>query len=238
MSFHDFPVDTEIRDRWVRAIRRDEGPSFKILRGTTYVCSQHFAPEDLNTSASGRIRIRQGAVPSRFHWNDWGRGSQARESVYMRARKHLGAAGLDDSQEMPDLGDCTQEALPAGAVPKEHDYVCHPSPGKLEIQQLTVKKQQPLIFKFCITDEDSATTQNSAQRRSSLCFGSQFTLLHQGLCTGPRHSEQQKKHLVLSENFHSLMNYLCFSVALQLDLRRKSRHPSLRSVCPQLVTSS
>uniref|UniRef100_A0A3Q0RFP1 THAP domain-containing protein 1 n=1 Tax=Amphilophus citrinellus TaxID=61819 RepID=A0A3Q0RFP1_AMPCI len=62
LSFHDFPADAEIRARWVRAIRRKGGPSFKILRGSTHVCSQHFPPEDLNTSASGRIRIRQGAV--------------------------------------------------------------------------------------------------------------------------------------------------------------------------------
>uniref|UniRef100_A0AAQ4S430 THAP domain-containing protein 1 n=1 Tax=Gasterosteus aculeatus aculeatus TaxID=481459 RepID=A0AAQ4S430_GASAC len=75
LSFHDFPVDAEIRACWVRAIKRDEGPSFKILRGSTYVCSQHFAPEDLCTSASGRTRIKKGATPSRFPWNDWGKVS-------------------------------------------------------------------------------------------------------------------------------------------------------------------
>ncbi|XP_051984231.1 uncharacterized protein LOC127644863 [Xyrauchen texanus] len=74
---------------------------------------------------------------------------------------------------MPVPGDITEEALPAGGVAKDHDYAYHPSPGKLdaaawriqelefqvvslelEIQQLTVKQQQPLIFKFCVTDED------------------------------------------------------------------------------------
>uniref|UniRef100_A0A8C1KMD5 THAP domain-containing protein 1 n=1 Tax=Cyprinus carpio TaxID=7962 RepID=A0A8C1KMD5_CYPCA len=74
LSFHDFPVDAEIRARWVRAIKRDEGPSFKILHGSTYVCSQHFTPEDISTSASGRTRIKKGATPSRFPWNDWGKG--------------------------------------------------------------------------------------------------------------------------------------------------------------------
>lgn len=73
-SFHNFPVDAEIRARWVRAIRRNEGPSFKILCGSTYVCSQHLAPEDTYKSASGRTRIKKGAVPSRFPWNEWGKG--------------------------------------------------------------------------------------------------------------------------------------------------------------------
>ncbi|XP_065096727.1 uncharacterized protein [Paramisgurnus dabryanus] len=176
LSFHDFPVDEEICSRWVRAIRRDEGLGFKILRGSTYVCSQHFAPEDTYTTpSSGRTRIKKGAVPSRFPWNDWGKGkgSQARQSVYQRARKRLRPAVLDESQEMLVPGDITEEALPVGGVTKDHDYAYHPSPGKLdgaaqriqelelqvlslelEIQQLTVKKQQPLIFKFCVTDED------------------------------------------------------------------------------------
>ncbi|KAI2650564.1 DNA transposase THAP9 [Labeo rohita] len=174
LSFHDFPVDAEIRACWVRAIKRDEGPSFKILCGSTYVWSQHFTPEDISTSASGRTRIKKGATPSRFPWNDWGKGraSQARQPVYQRARKHFRAAVLDESQEMP-VGDFTEEALPVGGVAKDHDYAYHPSPGKLdaatrriqelelqvlslerEIQQLTVKQQQPLIFKFCVTDED------------------------------------------------------------------------------------
>ncbi|KAK6293463.1 hypothetical protein J4Q44_G00357890 [Coregonus suidteri] len=169
MGYKTIAKQLEIRARWVRVIRRDEGPSFKILRGSTFVCSQHFPPEDRYTSASGRIRIKQGSVPSRFHWNDWGGGSQARESVYQRARKRLGVAVLDDSDhEMPDS---TEGALPA--VTNDHDYACRPSPGKLdsatqrirelelqvlsleiEIQHLTVKKQHPLLFNFCVTDED------------------------------------------------------------------------------------
>ncbi|KAL0984350.1 hypothetical protein UPYG_G00140330 [Umbra pygmaea] len=128
LSFHNFPVDGEIRACWVRAIRRDEGPRFRILRGSTFVCSQHFPPGDLYTSASGRIRIKQGSVPSRFHWNDWGGGSKARESVYQRARKRLGVAVLDDyDHKMPDS---SEGALPA--VANDHDYACHPSPGKMD----------------------------------------------------------------------------------------------------------
>lgn len=164
LSFHDFPVDADQRARWVKAIKRIEGPCFKIRRGSTYVCCQHFAPEDKYTSFIGQTRIKKGAVPSRFFWNDWGKGtdSEIPLSVNPRAKKFISAAVLDQSQE-------TQPAN--GAV--DHDYAYLPSPGKLdaaaerikelelqvssleeEIKQLTVKQQQPLIYKFCVTDED------------------------------------------------------------------------------------
>ncbi|KAF4115422.1 hypothetical protein G5714_002911 [Onychostoma macrolepis] len=152
---------------------RLEDQHMEDIYGVTGI-QQHFAPEDTCTSASGRTRIKKGAVPSRFSWNDWGkgRGSHARQSVYQRSRKHFRAAVLDESQEMPVPGDITEEALSAGGVAKDHDYAYHPSPGnwivlrriqelelqvlslELEIQQLTVKQLKPLIFKFCVTDED------------------------------------------------------------------------------------
>ncbi|KAL0994613.1 hypothetical protein UPYG_G00124870 [Umbra pygmaea] len=198
LSFHDFPVDGETRACWVRAIRRDEGPRFRILRGSTFVCSQHFPPGDIYTLASGRIHIKHGSVPSRFHWNDWGGSSQARQSVYQRARKCLGVGALDDSDhKMPDS---KESALPA--VANNHDYACHPSPGKLdsatqrirelelqvlsleiEIRHLTVKKQHPVLFKFCVTDEDYRYYTRFAQRRSSLCFGSLSGLQEKTLST-------------------------------------------------------
>lgn len=53
--------------------------------------------------------------------------------------------------------------------------------------------------------------------------------------SGPRHSEQQKRHLALSENFHSLTNYSCFSIVLLLGFKRKPYCPSFRSAYPQLV---
>ena len=63
---------------------------------------------------------------------------------------------------------------------------------EIEAQQLTVKKQQPLIFKFCTTDDDFVTFQDSAQRRSSVCFRSQFTPLCQSLYIGSRRSKQRE----------------------------------------------
>lgn len=55
LSFHDFPTDDGLRARWVIAIRRDKGATFKILHGSTYFCSPHFRgylfnPERLKTT--------------------------------------------------------------------------------------------------------------------------------------------------------------------------------------------
>ncbi|XP_074548005.1 uncharacterized protein LOC141806397 isoform X2 [Halichoeres trimaculatus] len=196
LSFHDFPVDESVRANWVKAIRRDEGPSFAISRGSTYVCSEHFNPEELlkSTQTNGRTRIKHGAVPSRFYWNDW--GSQVRVPVSQRARKYLCASGLDDGAEMSDPGDSTENEGQLGtaksmgdssedrvqqtiqtwqwtAVALDHDYVCHPSPGILdraskrirelelnvifletELEQMKVDVQQPLVYQYCVTDDD------------------------------------------------------------------------------------
>ncbi len=49
LSFHDFLANAEIRAQWVSAIKRDEGPSFKILRGS--MCAASTFPQ--------RTRIQQ-----------------------------------------------------------------------------------------------------------------------------------------------------------------------------------
>uniref|UniRef100_A0A3B4XAE7 THAP domain-containing protein 1 n=1 Tax=Seriola lalandi dorsalis TaxID=1841481 RepID=A0A3B4XAE7_SERLL len=70
LSFHDFPSDDQLRASWVTAIRREEGATFKILRGSTYVCSLHFNNDDIYCTPKGFRRIKRGAVPSKFAWND------------------------------------------------------------------------------------------------------------------------------------------------------------------------
>ncbi len=128
LSFHAFPSFEYDTNKWVHAIRRDQSPSFMILRGSTFVCSRHFTDADY-TSATGRKRLRKGAVPSRFLWNNWGETS--RESVYerVRARHGLDACPIlssDDDQE--DDGDIVPEVT-AGAA--DHDYAVTPLPGIL-----------------------------------------------------------------------------------------------------------
>ncbi|KAI4873935.1 hypothetical protein NFI96_010853 [Prochilodus magdalenae] len=56
------------RKKMVRAIRRDEGVNFVIRRGSTFVCSRHFTAADY---IEGSSRLKPGAVPTRFHWNNF-----------------------------------------------------------------------------------------------------------------------------------------------------------------------
>ncbi len=126
LSFYAFPSFEYDTNKWVHAIRRDQSPSFMILRGSTFVCNRHFTDADY-TSATGRKRLRKGAVPSRFLWNNWGETS--RESVYerVRARHGLDACPIlssDDDQEHD--GDIIPEVT-AGAA--DHDYAVTPLPG-------------------------------------------------------------------------------------------------------------
>ncbi|CAJ1078014.1 uncharacterized protein LOC116729894 [Xyrichtys novacula] len=169
LSFHDFPVNIDVREQWIKAIRREEGLSFRVLRGSTFVCSQHFNPGDIYTSVSGRIRVKQGAVPSRFHWNDF--GSSLQESEYQHVLKRPRVANLDDPQLMV-LPVVSKIEVSLDALAKDHNYAGCPFPDILdsatqgikdlehqvltletEIQQ-TVQKPEPLIFKVCRTDGD------------------------------------------------------------------------------------
>ena len=78
-SFHEFPqkdAELERRLRWIIAIKRDEGPNFKIGE-TTVICSAHFLDEDYSglvpprtdeerESPKGvnyKYRLKQNAVP-------------------------------------------------------------------------------------------------------------------------------------------------------------------------------
>lgn len=46
LSFRSFPVNSNVRGKWIQAIWREEGPNFVIKKGSTYVCSRHFTSED------------------------------------------------------------------------------------------------------------------------------------------------------------------------------------------------
>ncbi|XP_055008740.1 uncharacterized protein LOC110154471 [Boleophthalmus pectinirostris] len=173
LSFHGFPTEPCIRKRWVTAIRRDEGPSFKIKQGSTFVCSRHFNESDYVSSscsglALGRLkRLKIGSVPSRFQWNNW--GLKRRESVYKKASARVGLdVSSDLPLEQPLLGDATEQMA---VVMTEHDYGTTPKPGALDaaaarIQQLEeemkelttelaqLKVAQVCFRKFCVSDKD------------------------------------------------------------------------------------
>ncbi|XP_053700964.1 zinc finger MYM-type protein 4-like [Synchiropus splendidus] len=69
LSFHKFPKDPELKKLWVIKTRRDTKPGTKHGR----VCSLHFPRGDVTEAQSpgGRRRLRQGAVPLLFQWNNF-----------------------------------------------------------------------------------------------------------------------------------------------------------------------
>ncbi|XP_051951555.1 uncharacterized protein LOC127621840 [Xyrauchen texanus] len=150
----------------MHAIRRVEGPMFKILRGSTFVCSRHFTDANY-TAATGRKHLRKGAVPSRFKWNNLGETS--RESVYKRIRvqtiETFPIPSSDDTQD-----DEIDSEVTAGA---DHDYAVIPLPGaqdaaaariqdleaevrklESEVMQLRMGHSLSQFQRFCASDED------------------------------------------------------------------------------------
>ncbi|XP_061568233.1 uncharacterized protein LOC133422299 [Cololabis saira] len=69
LSFHTFPRDKETRRKWLTNIRREHC----TLTNNTRVCSLHFQSCDLiqPSSPCGRRRLKNGAIPVRFHWNNF-----------------------------------------------------------------------------------------------------------------------------------------------------------------------
>ncbi|XP_078804244.1 uncharacterized protein LOC144992347 [Oryzias latipes] len=151
LSFHSFPVDPNLKTKWIQAIRRDEGHSFTVKTGSTFVCSRHFAPEDYIGGCVVR-RLKSGVVPSLFPWNNF-TAPLRRESVYDRTSKR---------QSMQLC--CADSDIEAKAVKMDHDYVSHPPAGALDealdyIHDLEAKLQNtglppPTLFsRYCASDD-------------------------------------------------------------------------------------
>jgi hypothetical protein len=57
-----------LRQKGIKAIRRDVGRHFVIDNRHTKVCSRHFKPNDFHKTLAGLRKLRPGAVPSIFRW--------------------------------------------------------------------------------------------------------------------------------------------------------------------------
>ncbi|XP_029362575.1 uncharacterized protein LOC115046387 isoform X2 [Echeneis naucrates] len=167
LSFHDFPVDAELRARWVKAIRRDEGPNFKILRGSTYVCRRHFPPEETHISASGRNTLKKGAVPSRFQWNNWGKGRASMDydspdfvpSVFTSTKPIQKKKGKGKRQHKPNV---------------KHEDVLMETESELSEETKTaptqVPKEEETWTKESETSTELSTSQTTCPSKSSVSF--------------------------------------------------------------------
>ncbi|XP_030052331.1 THAP domain-containing protein 1-like [Microcaecilia unicolor] len=62
ITFHRFPSDPVLRQRWITAIQREcfVPSKFAVL------CSKHFREEDVDRTSLSVVRLREGAVPSIF----------------------------------------------------------------------------------------------------------------------------------------------------------------------------
>ncbi len=126
LSFHGFPSDLTDRKKWIKAIRREEGRDFKILRGSTFVCSRHFKEADYSPASisGGRKRLKMGTVPCCFQWNNW--GLSQRESVNDRA---ITPSGHDVRSDLSQAKQRSQEVPPVVRAGTDHDYAISPTPG-------------------------------------------------------------------------------------------------------------
>ena len=119
LSFHSFPVDSDLRQRW---IRWEEGLNFVIKKGSTHVCSLHFTSEDYISGCSVS-RLIPGAVPSLFPWNNF-TSHPKRESVYERSNKRLSVLSVT----------CQNYDTATKVAKLDHDYATPPPPGNPQKQ--------------------------------------------------------------------------------------------------------
>ncbi|XP_052454900.1 uncharacterized protein LOC128015255 [Carassius gibelio] len=115
LSFHTFPVDEEIRRKWIHSIRRER---FNITSHTR-VCSRHFISEDLiePSTPKGRRLLRKGAVPTLFQWNGYSVAEPRRTGVWQRRE---------------DYTPVDEDPMPMDAQHLEHDYCSVPEPAAVD----------------------------------------------------------------------------------------------------------
>ncbi|KAK6309028.1 hypothetical protein J4Q44_G00204910 [Coregonus suidteri] len=113
--FFTFPKDSELHKRWVINIRR-----VNFLKTNTRVCSRHFLSEDViePPTPAGRRRLKKGAVPVLFQWNNFSVPAP-RPGVWERTERPNTETMNNPSVEL----DC----------PPDHDYCNITEPAALDM---------------------------------------------------------------------------------------------------------
>lgn len=142
ISFHTFPSDDQQRKRWIVNIRRDN----LIITPHTRVCSRHFTAQDVKepSNEGKRRRLRLGAIPVLFHWNNFSLGER-RLSVWERTAREPETVETREP-------DCVHD----------HDYCVGPDPAVVdsvleenqrlreEVAQLRQQLEQMSLSRFGI----------------------------------------------------------------------------------------
>ncbi|XP_052235874.1 uncharacterized protein LOC127847777 [Dreissena polymorpha] len=69
LSFHSFPKDESLKQKWVKNIRRDIGKNFNLNKHTR-ICSAHFEGTCYEVAVPGQVRrrLKKDALPTIFSW--------------------------------------------------------------------------------------------------------------------------------------------------------------------------
>lgn len=118
VSFHSFPVEEDLRKKWIVQIRRDD---FQVNKNTK-VCSVHFRPDDFMEGARLK-RLKKGVFPTLFEWNHY-QEQPPRLSVWERRERPL--------TPDPD-SDVDQEDMDFDVERTGHDYCSVPEAAAVDM---------------------------------------------------------------------------------------------------------
>ncbi|KAL6470562.1 hypothetical protein MHYP_G00216810 [Metynnis hypsauchen] len=116
VNFHSFPVDEEVRKKWLVNIKRD---NFQITKHTR-VCSVHFTGNEF-VEGTQRRRLKRSAVPTLFQWNQYGQ-VEPRRGVWERRER----------PEPHDM-DIDEASMEHGFEMTCHDYCSFPEAAALDL---------------------------------------------------------------------------------------------------------
>ncbi|XP_026114965.1 uncharacterized protein LOC113093359 [Carassius auratus] len=118
VSFHSFPVEEDLRKKWLVQIRRDD---FQVNKNTK-VCSVHFRSDDFMEGARLK-RLKKGVFPTLFEWNHY-QEQPPRLSVWERRERPL--------TPDPD-SDAEQEDMDFDVESTGHDYCSVPEAAAVDM---------------------------------------------------------------------------------------------------------
>ncbi|XP_071352417.1 uncharacterized protein [Trachinotus anak] len=154
ISFHTFPSDDQQRKRWIVNIRREN----LIISHHTRVCSRHFVPEEVTepTGARGRRRLKPGAVPVLFPWNNDSLGVRNVEVWEQRSRPESVETGEDAGPICANdhnYSAAPDPAFVASVISDNESFREKIVPQRQQLEQLSLKLRFGLQ-RFAGSDED------------------------------------------------------------------------------------
>ncbi|XP_048749122.1 uncharacterized protein LOC125661232 [Ostrea edulis] len=148
LSFHKIPSlkKPDLRRRWIIAIRRDEGPLFKI-GGNTVVCSRHFKTEDFRWTLVRKC-LKPDAVPSVFQWTGEVNTRKPPKERTSQHKKVLAEIHVpSSSQELQTSDDLHDENLPEVSSDENKDPHIECSAKLAELQKILEDKESEIKAK-------------------------------------------------------------------------------------------